>query len=228
MTSINFKGTEEIPLESTCGSTGRRKDREREGERLRSTWCVTMRKQGEEEEKRGGSQSVGWRWGGGGGRGQSSRLKRYHSIAHLFLWRPASPLRLNLSGAQWAQGMGREGGRKGGRSGVPGEGHRLLSILCWNYVIKLNRETSQDKELHRKRRKRTPPIINCCFDWWRKQRLDDYVYFLFPCVTSSEHSSNRQEANFPVYRTTPSVAAAAVWDRAALIASWIQCLCHRI
>ena len=65
---------------------------ETEKERLCPTWCVTMREQGEEEEKRGGSQPVG-SWGGGGRRGGwGSRLKRYHSIAHLFLRRPARVL----------------------------------------------------------------------------------------------------------------------------------------
>lgn len=59
------------------------------------TWCVTMREQDEEEDKHGGSQPVSWRGGGGRGwrrGGQGSRLKRYHSIAHLFLRQPGRVL----------------------------------------------------------------------------------------------------------------------------------------
>ncbi|KAK5903295.1 hypothetical protein CgunFtcFv8_007088 [Champsocephalus gunnari] len=62
-----------------------------------------MREQGEEEEKSGGSQPVG-STGRGGGRG--SRLKRYHSIAHLFLRQPAR----DLYGLTCAGHIEREGG----------------------------------------------------------------------------------------------------------------------
>ena len=78
---------------------------------------MTMREQGDKEEKCGGSQSVG-HIGGGEGRGgegwrggQSSRLKRYHSIAHLsFRW----PARVFYS--LTCPGHIREGG--GGRTRI--------------------------------------------------------------------------------------------------------------
>lgn len=94
-----------------------------------------MREQGEEEEERGGSQPVGWRGGGEGrGGGQGSRLKRYHSIAHLFPRRPARVL-YGLTCPGHIERKGYRGRGEGGRG--------LLSTISEDYVTKSNTERQQ-------------------------------------------------------------------------------------
>lgn len=53
------------------------------------TWGADMRDEGEEQQ-RWGSQAGKQGPGGEGGRRQRARLNGYHSIAHLFLWRPTT------------------------------------------------------------------------------------------------------------------------------------------
>lgn len=103
------------------------------------TWYVTMREQDEEEDKHGGSQPVSWRGGGGRGwrrGGQGSRLKGYHSIAHLFLRQPGRVL-YGLTCAGHTDRKGQRGMRRGE------EERGLLSTFSEDYVTTSNTERQE-------------------------------------------------------------------------------------